>query len=110
MQTQNAPATYDDPVPRKPMRNRLYREGDVYYLAAQMQAELDERRLAEVVRDHIREYGAAWHDAARTAWADLEAAAPEGREPTKEQVAAFLVRFGREHKAIDGRESREAGA
>jgi hypothetical protein len=78
------------------MRNRLYREGDVYYLAAQMQAELDERRLAEVVRDHLREYGAAHHEAARQAWADLEAAAPEGREPTKEQVAAFLVRFGRE--------------
>lgn len=95
--TARAPA-YDEAVPRKPMRNRLYREGDVYYLAAQMQAELDERRLAEVVRDHLREYGAAHHDAARIAWAELEAAAPEGKEPTKEQVAAFLVKFGREHK------------
>lgn len=80
------------------MRNRLYREGDVYYLAAQMQAELDERRLAEVIRERVREYGAAHHEAARAAWAELEAAAPEGHEPTKEQVAAFLVRFGREHR------------
>jgi hypothetical protein len=99
MHTQTTAPPYDEAVPRKPMKNRLYRMWDVPYLAAQMQAEIDEAKVAEVIRAHLDQYGAEHLDAARAAWAQLEAEAPEGKDPTKEQVAAFVERYAREYRA-----------
>lgn len=84
------PPPYDEAVARKPMRNRVVREEDAYWLAAQMEAAVSGVDLSDVLRPFIRKYGKGHHAAARKAWAELEAAAPEGKPPTRQQVQDFL--------------------
>ena len=99
MHTATSPPAYDEAVPRKPMRNRVFREEDVFYLAAQMEAAVTRVDLSDRQRAFIRDLGRRHLKAAREAWAELEAAAPEGGVPTRAQVQDFLDRYRDEWEA-----------
>lgn len=98
MQTVASPPAYDEAVARKPMRNRVVREEDAYWLAAQMEAAVTEVDLSDSLRAFIRKHGKRHHQAAREAWAELEAAAPEGGVPTRAQVQDFLEQYRDENR------------
>lgn len=93
MHTAAAPPAYDEAVPKKPMRNRVVREEDAYWLAAQMEAAIRGVDLSDALRPHIRKMGSRHYKAAREAWAQLEAAAPPGKNPTRAQVQDFLETY-----------------
>ena len=49
--------TYDDPVPRKPMKNRVIRVDDPTWLAAMKAAEAKDERLSAEIRKWLERYG-----------------------------------------------------
>ena len=97
MRSPAAPPAYDEAVPKKPMRNRVFREEDAHYLAAQMEAEVtDNGDLSDNLRAFVRKFGRRHLPAARAALLELEANAPPGKPPTRQQVQDFLEQYGTE--------------
>ena len=98
MHTLTPAPPYDEAVPRKPKRNRVFREDDDYYLAAQMDAAVNDDDLANDIRALIRKKGRGHIAAARAALPELEAKAPPGKPPTRAQIEEFLEQYRDEYR------------
>jgi hypothetical protein len=57
MHTERARAPYAEPVPRKPMKNRVIRVDDPTWLAAMRAAEARDERLSQEIRKWLERYG-----------------------------------------------------
>jgi hypothetical protein len=65
MHTATPPATYDEPVPRKPMKNRVIRVDDPTWDAAMRAAEAKDERLSAEIRRWLERYGKDYREEKR---------------------------------------------
>ena len=57
MHTRRPRRPYDEPVPPKPMKNRVIRVDDETWLAAQRRAAAEDKRFSAEIRKLIERYG-----------------------------------------------------
>ena len=62
MHTEPARAPYDDPVPPKPMKNRVIRVDDETWEAAKLRAASEDKRFSAEIRKLIERYGKDYRD------------------------------------------------